>query len=103
LHLQGLGYNTVEASNGLEAIEQAYKISPALILMDINMPLLDGLAATRAIRETQRLPNTAIVAFSAFLGGESRHIALAAGCDDYVTKMEFVDRLEQILERFAPD
>jgi CheY-like chemotaxis protein len=102
IHLQRRGYKTVEAANGLEAIQQAYETSPALILMDINMPLLDGLTATRTIRHTKRLPNTAIVAFSAFLSGSSRQHALAAGCDDYVTKTEFIDSLDRILKRFAP-
>jgi CheY-like chemotaxis protein len=101
-HLQNRGYKTVEAANGLEAIEQAHRTSPTLILMDINMPLLDGLTATRTIRQAQRLPDTAIVAFSAFLSGSNRQHALAAGCDDYVTKTEFVEELDGILKRFAP-
>jgi CheY-like chemotaxis protein len=101
-HLQKRGYQTVEAANGLEAIEQAHRTSPDLILMDINMPLLDGLTATRTIRQAERLPGTAIVAFSAFLSGSNRQHALAAGCDDYVTKTEFVEELDGILERFAP-
>ena len=100
-HLQRRGYKTLEATNGLEAIEQAHESSPELILMDINMPLLDGLSATRIIRQAQRLPHTTIIAFSAFLSGSSRQHAIEAGCDDYVTKTDFVDRLDQILNRFA--
>jgi CheY-like chemotaxis protein len=102
-HLQNRGYRTIEATNGIEAIDQAHKSSPELILMDINMPLLDGLSATRIIRQAHRLPHTTIVAFSAYLSGSNRQHALEAGCDDYVTKTEFVDRLDQILERFAPN
>jgi two-component system, cell cycle response regulator DivK len=102
VHLRILGYQIVEAANGLEAIEVARRTCPSLILMDINMPLLDGLAATRIIRKTEQLSNTVIVAFSAYLSGGNRESALAAGCNGYVTKMECVDQLPQILQRFAP-
>ncbi len=51
LQIQKLGYRTAEAANGLEAIEVAQKTSPSLILMDISMPLLDGLAATRICKQ----------------------------------------------------
>jgi len=100
--IQSLGYETVEATNGLEAIEVARQTSPSLILMDINMPLLDGLAATRVIRESGQFPKTAIVAFSAYLGGVHRALALEAGCNEYLSKTECVDKLENILGRFAP-
>jgi len=102
LQIQKLGYRTAEAANGLEAIEVAQKTSPSLILMDISMPLLDGLAATRVIRESGRLPDTAIVALSAYLSVCHRDLALEAGCNEYVSKTELVDKLEYILGRFAP-
>jgi len=100
--IQNLGYQTAEATNGLEAIEVAQKTSPSLILMDINMPLLDGLAATRVIRESGKFADTAIVAFSAYLGGVHRALALEAGCNEFLSKIECVDKLEHILGRFAP-
>jgi CheY-like chemotaxis protein len=100
--IQSLGYETVEATNGLEAIEVARQTSPSLILMDINMPLLDGLAATRVIRESEQFSSTPIVAFSAYLGGVHRALALEAGCNEFVSKTECVDKLENILGRFAP-
>ncbi len=102
VHLRMLGYQMVEATNGFEAIEVARRTCPSLILMDINMPFLDGLAATRIIRKTKQLSNTVIVAFSAYLGGGNREKALAAGCNGYVTKMECVDHLAQIMQQYAP-
>jgi CheY-like chemotaxis protein len=65
LQLTLLGYRVVEAKNGMEAVELAGKESPGLILMDINMPILDGLAATRYIREVEERCDVIIVAFSA--------------------------------------
>ncbi len=100
--LENLGYQTAEAANGLEAIEVARKTTPSLILMDINMPLLDGLAATRVIRESPQISATPIVAFSAYFGAANRERALAAGCDDYLNKTECVDHLQNILQRFVP-
>ena len=100
--LKNLGYQTAEAANGIEAIEVAKKMAPSLILMDINMPLLDGLMATRAIREYRQLSGTPIVAFSAYVDSRNRERALAAGCNDYLNKTDCVDQLKSILGRFAP-
>lgn len=102
IQIRNLGYQTAEAANGLEAVEVALKKTPSLILMDINMPLLDGLQATRVLRESGRLLNTAIVAFSAHRSGNYREQALEAGCNEYLSKTACVDQLENILGRFAP-
>src|ERR1700761_79475 len=93
LQLNMLGYRVVEATNGFEAIELARKECPALILMDINMPILDGLAATRYIREVEETCDVIIVAFSALGSGDNRARALEAGCDEFITKPVELARL----------
>jgi two-component system cell cycle response regulator DivK len=97
--LEMSGYNVIEAVNGEEAVEMAFKERPSLILMDLSLPLLDGLAATRRIRELPELNHVPIVAVSAHDTADFHADALAAGCNDYVTKPIDFDELEQLLER----
>src|SRR5438046_2736714 len=84
--LSVLGYRVVEATNGLEAIEVVSRESPELILMDLMMPILDGIEATRLIREMAGNSGVIIVAFTALPCPETRQRALAAGCNDYIYK-----------------
>ena len=79
------GYRVLEAETGEEAISLAQRELPDLIIMDMMMPGLNGLDATLRIREHQALRNTPIVAVSAYGADEYRAIALAAGCDEYVS------------------
>jgi CheY-like chemotaxis protein len=97
--LEMSGYNVIEAVNGEEAVEMAFRERPSLILMDLSLPLLDGLAATRRIRELPELNHVPIVAVSAHDTADFHADALAAGCNDYVTKPIDFDELEQLLER----
>jgi two-component system, cell cycle response regulator DivK len=100
--LEMAGYGVVEASDGEQAVELAVQEHPALILMDLSLPKLDGLAATRRIRRHQDVAKTPIVAVSAHDSSESRTEALAAGCDEYVTKPIDFDQLNELLQRFLP-
>ena len=75
----------VEAANGLQAIKQAESESPDLIIMDVQMPQLDGLSATRRIRGLKAMGSVPIVAVSAYGAEQFRDQALAAGCDEYVS------------------
>jgi CheY-like chemotaxis protein len=93
------GYRVVEAVNGQEAIEVAGREHPDLILMDLSLPQLDGLAATRRIRQLDGLSATPIVAISAHDTSDFRADALAAGCDEYLTKPVDFDRLERLLQQ----
>src|SRR5215213_1798711 len=102
LQLTALGYRVVEAANGREAVEAAIRERPALILMDLTMPVLDGLGATRLIRETAGISDVVIVAFTSLHSGEGRRRALEAGCDDYVQKLISVTQLSDILDRHLP-
>ena len=100
--LEMAGYAVVEASDGEEAVALALAEQPALILMDLSLPKLDGLAATRQIRQHQGVSKTPIVAVSAHDSPESRTEALEAGCDEYVTKPIDFDQLGDLLRRFLP-
>jgi CheY-like chemotaxis protein len=94
-----LGYRVVEATNGREAVEIVMREPPELILMDLTMPVLGGIEATRLIRETVGNSEVVIVAFTALPSGHSRELALAAGCNDYIRKPLEVDQLSSLLKR----
>src|ERR1041384_7933643 len=80
------GYKVVEAENGQEAVEIAKRACPDLILMDLSMPVLDGYAATRLIREAVEMSEVPIVACSAHNTVDHRKKAFAVGCNEYLTK-----------------
>ena len=98
--LEMAGYNVLEASDGEQAVKMAVEARPVLILMDLSLPKLDGLSATRQIRQKKGLKAVPIVAVSAHDSPESRTEALAAGCDEYVTKPIDFDHLTKVLQRF---
>src|SRR6202171_798371 len=77
--LEMAGYAVIEASDGEQAVELAISEQPELIFIDLSLPKLDGLAATRRIRQNKSVGNTPIVAISAHDSPESRTEALAAG------------------------
>jgi len=99
--LEMSGYRVVEAVNGNQAVEAAAREQPDIILMDLSLPLLDGLAATRRIREQQNARRVPIVAVSAHDSADFHAEALAAGCNEYVTKPIDFDQLVQLLERLT--
>jgi CheY-like chemotaxis protein len=100
--LEMSGYRVLEAINGEEAVEIATRERPGLILMDLSLPKLDGLAATRRIRQDPHLRQVPIVAVSAHDTADFHADALAAGCNDYVTKPIDFDQLEALLQRLLP-
>jgi CheY-like chemotaxis protein len=97
--LEMSGYRVVEAVNGEQAVETAVSARPDLILMDLSLPKLDGLAATRRIRKHDGLAQVPIVAVSAHDTTDFHADALAAGCNEYVTKPIDFDQLESLLKR----
>jgi CheY-like chemotaxis protein len=97
--LEMSGYRVVEAVNGNQAVEMAETERPDIILMDLSLPMLDGLAATRRIREQNGLGRVPIVAVSAHDSADFHAEALAAGCNEYVTKPIDFDQLVQLLDR----
>ncbi|MFH1518784.1 MAG: response regulator, partial [Pseudomonadota bacterium] len=84
--LEPLSFELREAVNGQEAVELFKEWYPHLIWMDIRMPVMDGLAATRCIKATEAGARTAIIALTAHALEEERIEILAAGCDDFVRK-----------------
>jgi two-component system cell cycle response regulator DivK len=97
------GYRVVEAVNGREAVEYVKQDCPDLILMDLNMPEMDGLEATEQIRECRELcKDVVILAITAYDTYGMKEAALEAGCDGYLTKPIDFDRLEMILGRLLP-
>jgi len=84
--LTGSGYAVLEAPDGRSGIATAKADRPDLILMDIQMPVLDGYEATRQIKADSELKATPIIAVSSFAMKGDEEKARAAGCDHYVTK-----------------
>lgn len=97
--LEMAGYNVVEATNGEEAVTLAQSERPHLILMDLSLPVIDGLAATRAIRKLDGFGDVPIVAVSAHDTSDFQADALAAGCDSYITKPIDFSQLELLIAR----
>jgi len=97
--LEMSGYRVVEAVNGRQAVESAAAENPDIILMDLSLPMLDGLAATRKIREQGGASRVPIIAVSAHDSADFHAEALAAGCNEYVTKPIDFDQLVKLLER----
>ncbi|MBW3557397.1 MAG: response regulator, partial [Actinobacteria bacterium] len=99
--LQRLGYRVEVATNGLEAVDMAGASRYEAILMDVQMPKMDGLDATRQIRRTE-MSRTPIIAMTAGAMNEDEDRCREAGMDDYVTKPVSLDTLASVLERWAP-
>ena len=97
--LEMSGYEVVEAVDGKEAVEVAATSRPDLILMDLSLPRLDGLDATRRIRELDGLRRVPIVAVSAHDTNDFHADALAAGCNEYVTKPIDFDELDALVKK----
>ena len=97
--LEMTGYRVVEARNGEEAVVVAREETPALILMDLSLPVIDGLAATRLIRQLSGFEETPIVAVSAHDSVDFKADALDAGCNSYITKPIDYSELEKLIAR----
>ena len=99
--IEKFGYSVIEASGPYEAIDKADEFLPDLILMDIGMPLLDGLSVAQLIRDkkTNRLvPIIAVTAFS-----DIKDEALKAGCADVIYKPVQPDLLREMLDHYTSD
>jgi len=99
LLLETNGYEVDEASDGYEAVKKVVKVRPNLILMDIAMPVMDGIQATQAIRrhyDQTEVPIVAVTAYGDFYSDRARD----AGCNDVVQKPLEVGKLSPIVERY---
>ena len=84
--LEGEGFEVITAEDAAEAIASLAVCVPGLILMDIQLPGMDGLELTRKLRQTPLFENVPVVALSAYAMKSDEEIALAAGCQGYITK-----------------
>jgi CheY-like chemotaxis protein len=98
LSLEQLGYLIIEAENGARAVEIAQLERPDIILMDLSLPILDGIAATERIRASDGLRGVPIIAVTAHQETDFRVGAKAAGFDAYVTKPIDIDFLGDLIQ-----
>jgi CheY-like chemotaxis protein len=98
--LEMLGYSVLEASNGQEAVDIADRERPDLILMDLDLPILDGIAATQRIRQQEHMESVPIVAVTAYPLSYSRVKAFAKGCNEYMPKPIDMSELARVVYRY---
>jgi CheY-like chemotaxis protein len=101
MFLEWQGCSVVEAADGREAVAYATGTGFNLIMMDLNLPVLDGYEATRQILSHPQSRHIPVVAFSAQCSGERRRKAFEAGCLDCIEKPMDFDKIEGVLKRFA--
>ena len=95
--LRRKGFELLNAADGISGIEIARAEMPDLILMDISLPVMDGLQATRQLKADDNTSAIPIIALTAHAMSGDREKCLAAGCDDYATKpVEFPELLSKI-------
>jgi len=96
-YLMAKGYRIEVARDGQEAIDQAVALSPDLILMDVQMPGMNGLEAMQRIREIELLATTPIIALTALAMESDRDRCLAAGANEYLSKPVRLKELAQLI------
>ena len=89
-----------EAENGVEGVRLARREKPDVVLMDVRMPVMDGLEATRKLRAIPEFLNIPIIALTATAGEDSKLETLNAGCTDYLSKPVQISELLEILDRY---
>ena len=97
--LEMFGYIVIEAENGQQAVKSAAEHHPDLILMDMSMPVMDGLCATKAIRKSDEESKIPIIAVTAF-GKQYYERAIEAGCNDLISKPVDFDTLQPVIEQY---
>ncbi len=100
--LMAEGYNVLEACNAIHALEILETESPDLILMDINMPEIDGYTLTTNIKQRSSMVDIPIIALTANVMKGDRERSLQAGCDGYIQKPIDVDSLPAEINKFLP-
>jgi CheY-like chemotaxis protein len=98
--LADLGLDVAEVANGAEALEAVARKHPALVLMDLMMPVLDGFEACRRLKADPATRAVPVVGLSA---GANRADALGCGCDDFVAKPFDLASIEAVLRRWLPE
>lgn len=96
-------YEVIVAVNGKEAIELAQKHKPDLVLMDIRMPVMDGLEATKRLRSMKEFDNIPIIALTASAGSDAEERQISAGCTEHLSKPIQTKQLFPVLEKYLGD
>ncbi|MBD2198225.1 MULTISPECIES: PAS domain-containing protein [Calothrix] len=99
-YLEAKGYRIIMARNGQEAIDLVYSQNPDLIIMDIQMPIVDGLQAIEQIRQNQQLATIPIIALTAMVMLGDREKCLAVGASEYLAKPVKLKQLTALIEQF---
>lgn len=97
--VESYGYQVIEASDGIEAVDRFKEYSPDLILMDISLPMVDGLTTTKTIREfdgARRVPIIAVTAFCNLYYAQ----AMEAGCNELINKPVDFEILEPVISKY---
>jgi PAS domain S-box-containing protein len=97
-YLESHGFTVIIAHNGLEAIEKAQQTNPDIILMDVQMPAMDGLESMRRLRDDPRFQSTPIIALTALAMPGDRERCLAAGANEYMSKPVSLKKLLHTIE-----
>ena len=97
--LEEIGFSVIEASDGYEALEQFKKGHPSLILMDMSLPAMDGLSATRRIKDMIEIENLPIIGITAH-GNFYNERAIEAGCDAIISKPIDLNKLNSIISLY---
>ena len=84
--LNRAGLEVIAAGDGQQALDLMISEQPSVVLMDMNLPVLDGWSACRKAREDERIKHIPIIALTAHASEADRQVAMEAGCDDYATK-----------------
>jgi CheY-like chemotaxis protein len=98
--IEGLGYRVIECADGEEAVRFVEGVMPDLILMDTTLPKVDGLMATRRIRELKNASRVRIIFLSGHAQLKSQAVAIAAGGDEYFVKPVNLGELELTLAKY---
>jgi CheY-like chemotaxis protein len=104
--LRALGLSSRSAADGAQALQACAAAPPRLVLMDLQMPVMDGLTATRMLRDHQRrgdLPGFPIIALTAHAMGSDAQACHDAGMDAFLTKPLLLDTLRRELARWCPE
>jgi two-component system cell cycle response regulator DivK len=101
--LEKKGFRVLEAEDGEQAVAVALRELPDLIIMDVEMPRVDGLTATRQLRQHESLRDVPVIMVSAYTADEYRAAALEAGSNEYVSTPFEVEKLGKLIDDFLSE
>jgi len=100
--IEAMGHELIEVGTGLDSLDVAAKRKPDLILMDINLPGMNGLEVATKFKEDEHLAQIPIVALTINKLQQDKVLCLAAGCDEYMSKPISVSTLRRTIDRYNP-